>query len=780
MDGLGGASLTHTWMDLASLFVASILWSSAVLTAQAHATGFDLELLDLWPAHSTARVKPRPWPVGPSYNSSEFNVFINTTYVVLNGINYMSPTFNNTGYPPGPANVFHNGFLIHSRVLYPMSLLWTLTYEYQINQPPPLGHPDCQFPELTLPGMCANMIVYLPATPNATLEEMLDQMTRYNVLPKLINVTAEAGAPPIMPPDYVHREIVKGALAPLGKFRSPLATRTNFSTLHLYGPGLTTFEDWKVQATVGALWDAFAEVAVYLEVLKVQVGVPVLEPYRGASALAVNPVCIPDDGEGLLCAPCGAGLAGPSVLITFSYDYFDVVVLDSEYERFRPVLTKDFTESLRSRGIHADAVRIEPASALAGAQSAHPLTLAGMAGIAAALVVALACAAVLVLRWRSCQQTLPQKGAPPDGGWKKAGVAERSDSEEATDEALRGLTAYEDIAFCRRPDGKLWLLGSGTHGKVFRAVRKGVQDAAVKLLTNVDTAQLAVFLNEIRLLERISHDRNIVQFYGACLETNPPMLVMEYMGGGDLYSALQSNAQGIGMAHPLSWWRRGRSVALDIARGLHFLHSEHVVHNDLKTKNILLSDNYETAKIADVGLARIMDTSHLATGVAPCGTFAYAAPELLMGTRCDEKVDIYSFGVVLWELLCRERPLRGHLRAPRVSEECPASVKALVDDCIEAKLPSQRPSAYEVFVRLATSPATLEEVGAAAAGNGTPSGNGAGLPSTGSGSIPFTGSASGLSEDVPLAPGCHPLVVPLAKVKWPSSPGSRETPAGIR
>ncbi len=49
------------------------------------------------------------------------------------------------------------------------------------------------------------------------------------------------------------------------------------------------------------------------------------------------------------------------------------------------------------------------------------------------------------------------------------------------------------------------------------------------------------------------------------------------MQGGDLYSALQSNAQGIGAAHPLSWWRRGRSVALDIARGLHFLHSEHVV-----------------------------------------------------------------------------------------------------------------------------------------------------------------------------------------------------------
>ena len=84
------------------------------------------------------------------------------------------------------------------------------------------------------------------ARPAQTLDQILDQMTRYNVLPKLINVTAEAGAPPIMPPEYVHREIVKGQLPPVGRFRGPLAARTNYSTLHLYGPGLDALAGWQV------------------------------------------------------------------------------------------------------------------------------------------------------------------------------------------------------------------------------------------------------------------------------------------------------------------------------------------------------------------------------------------------------------------------------------------------------------------------------------------------------------------------------------------------------
>lgn len=101
-----------------------------------------------------------------------------------------------------------------------------------------------------------------------TLDQILDQMTHYNVLPTLINATSEAGAPPILPPQYVHREIIKGSLGPLGRFRSPLDTHTNASTLYLYGAGLATFADWQVRVGVGSR----AKLYKYLATAAVQHG----------------------------------------------------------------------------------------------------------------------------------------------------------------------------------------------------------------------------------------------------------------------------------------------------------------------------------------------------------------------------------------------------------------------------------------------------------------------------------------------------------------------------
>lgn len=137
-------------------------------------------------------------------------------------------------------------------------------------------------------------------------------------------------------------------------------------------------------------------------------------------------------------------------------------------------------------------------------------------------------------------------------------------------------------------------------------------------------------------------------------------------------------------------------VALDVARGLHFLHSRNIVHNDLKSANILLSKD-GTAKIADVGLARVLRHGYVCSssgGVV--GTFAWAAPEVLLGRPVSPKADVYSYGVVLWELATNERPERGMLRPPRIPQECPEEVGKLIDACLSEE-PRARPSMLEVI-----------------------------------------------------------------------------------
>lgn len=158
-------------------------------------------------------------------------------------------------------------------------------------------------------------------------------------------------------------------------------------------------------------------------------------------------------------------------------------------------------------------------------------------------------------------------------------------------------------------------------------------------------------------------------------------------------------------------------VALDIARGLHFLHSRSIVHNDLKSANILLSKD-GTAKIADVGLARVLRHGYVCSssgGVV--GTFAWAAPEVLLGRPVSPKADVYSYGVVLWELATNERPERGMLRPPRIPQECPEEVGRLIDACLSEE-PRSRPTMVEVIEVLSGmqrryEAALLKEVGKA-------------------------------------------------------------------
>lgn len=278
-----------------------------------------------------------------------------------------------------------------------------------------------------------------------------------------------------------------------------------------------------------------------------------------------------------------------------------------------------------------------------------------------------------------------------------------------------------DVVIGLRADGRKWELGAGAFSRVYRGLLRGVQVVAVKVFNDgpqytTDSSQErlqtlhvlkqqreTLIRQEIALLKSC-RDHNIVQFVGACIQREQTMLITEFMEGGDLYHAIAKDNLG-----RFAWYRRsapdgprlpglGRRIALDVARGLHFLHSRKIVHFDLKSANILLArDN--TAKIADVGLAKIMHRQFLSS-LYNVGTFAWSAPEVLLGkSTCTEKVDIYSYGVVLWEICAGEAPSGRQLRSLQVPEECPQATADVVEQCLEEDS-TLRPSAREIVERL--------------------------------------------------------------------------------
>eukprot|EP00887_Chlorella_sp_A99_P005023 scaffold4.g5023.t1 len=264
-----------------------------------------------------------------------------------------------------------------------------------------------------------------------------------------------------------------------------------------------------------------------------------------------------------------------------------------------------------------------------------------------------------------------------------------------------------EITILKRPDGTDWMLGSGGFGTVYKAVRNGVQPVAVKVLTaggDVSRIDDTSFAGEISIL-RACRDANILQFAGACVKDGRLCLVTEYLEGGSLGANLRFSR--------VTWYKRGKRIALDLARALVYLHSKKIVHLDVKSANVLLARD-GTAKLGDVGMARIIADGYI-TGVV--GTLAWSAPEMLWGTKCTAKADVYSFGVVLWEIATGETPVRGQLRDPVVPEECPAELCDLIARCLDAD-PDVRPSAVELVTLLTNCPAT-------------PPGSGPGAPSPG-------------------------------------------------
>ncbi|CAM0880206.1 unnamed protein product [Alopecurus aequalis] len=199
------------------------------------------------------------------------------------------------------------------------------------------------------------------------------------------------------------------------------------------------------------------------------------------------------------------------------------------------------------------------------------------------------------------------------------------------------------------------VLGEGGFGYVYQGTLEDGTTVAVKVLKRFDGQGEREFLAEVEMLGRLHH-RNLVKLLGICVEENARCLVYELIPNGSVESHLHGADRDIA---PLDWNARMK-IALGAGRALAYLHEDSspcVIHRDFKSSNILLEHDF-TPKVSDFGLARTArgeGNQHISTRVM--GTFGYVAPEYAMTGHLLVKSDVYSYGVVLLELLTGRKPV---------------------------------------------------------------------------------------------------------------------------
>ncbi|CAF1841903.1 hypothetical protein HID58_060394 [Brassica napus] len=268
------------------------------------------------------------------------------------------------------------------------------------------------------------------------------------------------------------------------------------------------------------------------------------------------------------------------------------------------------------------------------------------------------------------------------------------------------------------------VLARGTYGTVYRGVYAG-QQVAVKVLdwgedglSTADDLRIS-FEQEVAVWQKLDHP-NVTKFIGASMGTSDLKIpsgsdsgghgngahpakaccvVVEYVAGGTLKKFLIKKYRS---KLPI---KDVIQLALDLARGLSYLHSKAIVHRDVKSENMLLETN-KTLKIADFGVARV-EAQNPQDMTGETGTLGYMGPEVLEGKAYNRKCDVYSFGVCLWEIYCCDMPyadtsfaeishavVHRNLR-PEIPKCCPQSVANIMKRCWDPN-PDRRPEMEEV------------------------------------------------------------------------------------
>eukprot|EP01095_Lingulamoeba_sp_RSL-Kostka_P012413 TRINITY_DN493_c0_g2_i1.p1 TRINITY_DN493_c0_g2~~TRINITY_DN493_c0_g2_i1.p1 ORF type:complete len:407 (+),score=133.88 TRINITY_DN493_c0_g2_i1:61-1281(+) len=251
-------------------------------------------------------------------------------------------------------------------------------------------------------------------------------------------------------------------------------------------------------------------------------------------------------------------------------------------------------------------------------------------------------------------------------------------------------------------------IAEGKFGAVYGGVWKGKKVAVKKMRTSQsDAVNIKEFLDEINLLSKLSAHPNVLTLYGACVTLPNLYIVSKLAVKGSLYDVLHVNCE------KLTWKVKAR-MAAELSAAMLYLHYQQppIVHRDLKSMNILVDEDYHI-QVADFGLSRSKENTFVAT-LTTAGSPAWMAPEVLRGDPFNHKSDVYSYGVLLWELLVEELPwsddqysfgqivglvgFQGQrlLLPQNIADDCPDFFVDLIEDCWENK-PFSRPDFADIF-----------------------------------------------------------------------------------